>query len=282
MQPIAFLPLPGSSVGALAAHGDRLLIARETLLLVDVSDPARPRVSASHACTRAPARAAATADTAYLAVDGALEVVALTGAPRRLAFVDFGAELAVTDVALSGEVLLITVENSLQAWSIAAPARPVKLGELFVELPRRITIAGPYAFVAADYNGVRVVDISDAARLREIGEFTGPGEVVRVALTGALALVADYSGSLSAVDVSRPARPKQLAKWSAAMVGDVDVIGARAFAATGALVEIDLARRAVLRPVATHAPPSGDSAWQVTAHAGLLFTLGERGLTIWR
>ena len=43
-----------------------------------------------------------------------------------------------------------------------------------------MTAAGKYAYVAADFNGMRIIDVSDPAGPKEVGSFGGPGDVTSI------------------------------------------------------------------------------------------------------
>jgi len=74
-----------------------------------------------------------------------------------------------------------------------------------------IALSGKYAYVAAGAGGLRVLDISDPARLVEIGSWASPGFARGVAVSGSYAYLADGPFGLRIIDVSNPAQPREAA-----------------------------------------------------------------------
>jgi hypothetical protein len=78
-------------------------------------------------------------------------------------------------------------------------------------------VSGSYAYVADDYYGLQVVDVSNPAFPAIAGGVDTPGYAHGVAVSGNSAYVADWWGGLQVVDVSNPASP--------AIVGSVKTPG---------------------------------------------------------
>ena len=273
---------PGGSVGSLAVEGRVAYLSRDDLTAVDFSDPARPRVAARMLTRGAPGRLAADGGRIFVASDAGLEVLDVRNldAPRHLGVIPAGD--ALDAVAVAGDRLFASDGDEVHCWRLGSEIGAARrVGGCAVDLCGRLTLAGDLLFVAADCEGMIVVDVSDPARPSRVGLFEGPGDVTRIALSGDRALVADYTGGLSIVDVSNPRRPRSLGEWDEGIVGDVAARGGVAYAAMGDLIVIDVTRPARPRAAGRHSTRAGDTAWNLELADGLVLALGEAGLSLW-
>ena len=76
---------------------------------------------------------------------------------------------------------------------------------------------GRQAYVADNYSGLQVVDVSTPASPQIIGSVATPGQALSVAVVGTTAYVADGHIGLQVIDVSTPASPQ--------IIGSVDTPG---------------------------------------------------------
>jgi len=70
-----------------------------------------------------------------------------------------------------------------------------------------IAISGSHAYVAANSDGLQVIDISDPASPQVAGAVDTPGHAKSVAISGFNAFLADGSGGLQVIDISDPMNP---------------------------------------------------------------------------
>ncbi|HBY94258.1 MAG TPA: hypothetical protein DEP84_09895, partial [Chloroflexi bacterium] len=107
-----------------------------------------------------------------------------------------------------------------------------------------VAVAGNYAYVAAQWAGLRVVDVSNPASPREVGASDNPGDAwdVAVAVAGNYAYVVHYvyetnmirDSGLRVVDVSNPASPREVGIVDTpGQSHDVAVAGSYAYVADG-------------------------------------------------
>jgi hypothetical protein len=89
------------------------------------------------------------------------------------------------------------------------PSAPVISGRCPLSNPQDIFVYGDYAYIADDYNGLSVVDISDPANPFQIGTFVTGGSAGRVAAQGKYAYVLDYNTGLFVLDVGNPVSIKK-------------------------------------------------------------------------
>jgi hypothetical protein len=74
-------------------------------------------------------------------------------------------------VAIQENKAFVGLGSRLAILDITDPSQPELLGitEAFPDLVENVVVSGNYAYVAATYAGVRIVDISDAANPQEVG-----------------------------------------------------------------------------------------------------------------
>jgi hypothetical protein len=80
-------------------------------------------------------------------------------------------------------------------------------------------VVGNFAYVAALWDGLRVIDVSDPQHPVEVGHCPA-GVAWGVAVVGGLAYVADVDSGLRVIDVSTPASPHEVGSCAAPGPGD--------------------------------------------------------------
>lgn len=282
---LADLPRPPGEVGAMARHGDLLYLARaDAVTVVDIADLTAPRTVGSYRPRSPAGRIAVAGRDGYLCVEDGIELLD-TSDPRAIRERGF-LELAgpPQDVALVGTFLYTTDGEAVQAWALTERERPVAAGRCGIPLCGRLTPAErDLLFVAADCEGMFIVDLAKPARPSRVGRFCGPGDVTKVAVRDRHAFIADYSGGgLAIVDTSDPRKPRAVATHDEGIIGDVATAGSRLHLATGDLVTLDVTDPVHAHVSARSSSRAGDTAWALLADRDHLFALGEAGLTIWR
>lgn len=275
------LPRPPGEVGAMAQDGDLLYLARaDAVTVVDVADPTAPRTVGSYRPRSPAGRIAVAGPDGYVCVEDGIELLD-TSDPRAIRERGF-IELAgpPQDVALVGDFLYTTDGEVVQAWAITQRERAGRCG---IPLCGRLTPADRgLLFVAADCEGMFIVDLANPARPSRVGRFCGPGDVTKVAVRDRHAFIADYTGGLSVVDVSDPRKPRAVAELDEGIVGDVAAAGSRLHLAAGDLVTLDVTDPVHPHITARSAARAGDTAWALLVDRDRVHALGEAGLTIWR
>ncbi|MBU1950372.1 MAG: hypothetical protein KJ927_16775, partial [Candidatus Eisenbacteria bacterium] len=97
-----------------------------------------------------------------------------------------------------------------------------------------VAVSGFYAYVADDYSGLQVIDITNPQSPEIVGSADTPGSAKDVTVSGFYAYVADYYSGLQVIDISDPQSPEIVG--SANTTGSargVAVSGARAYLAGG-------------------------------------------------
>jgi len=104
--------------------------------------------------------------------------------------------------------LLLLALPAMLLLASTAQASLVKVGEYSMSNPARsVALDGNYAYVADDYSGLQIIDVSNPASPFRMGAYDTPGEAFGVAISGSYAYVADGDSGLQIIDVSNPASP---------------------------------------------------------------------------
>lgn len=105
---------------------------------------------------------------------------------------------------------------------------PQTLGfELIAHIPihcQNVAIQGNWAYVAAGWDGILILDLSNPSSIREVGRLTSPNYVWDIAVDGEIVFVAEHPGeegpnyhpgSVQWVDVSDRANPFEIGRYIA-------------------------------------------------------------------
>ncbi|MDM7914130.1 MAG: hypothetical protein ACE15D_10965 [Candidatus Eisenbacteria bacterium] len=203
-QLVTALPLSSNPYG-LAISGSSLFVANGSggLLVVDVSDPAVPRLYPEGRTSNRhlPAYDVAVSESAayaFVADIDALKVVDITD-PRELQVVGIAPGGGGGSIAVAGPWAYTITERELRVTDISDPGNP----RLVATLPDgggfALTVSGTHVLVAS-WQGVKSIDVSvpDAPRLNGIAPSRDPAGV---AASGRYAFLADDSAGLSVMDL---------------------------------------------------------------------------------
>jgi hypothetical protein len=169
------LRILGARTRAIAVDGAFVYVGSELgeLFVVQVEDPASPRV------------------LARFIADGAAEDMRIEG--DRL-------YLLTSDAATFGT-------NGIAVYDISYPDSPLRKTFLPTTVRgRRMAVARSVAYVAAGRGGLEVVDVADPASARVIGAIGTDDESAQVAVTSWIVFVADGESGLYAAPVQECAR----------------------------------------------------------------------------
>gem|GEM_PF-1837804 len=311
----------GRLVEVAPAGAARLLAAGGgTLATLDLSDPAQPREVARAALPSPGTLVAAEGDLAFTlerppagaapagdALLAALHVVGLANpqAPTDLGRFELRVPMGwpqdgqVYRLAPAGSRFYVAADMAgLQILDLADPAAPQLLGSggapgffYDVALLQGAEWAGrTYALVAdgswgpAARAGLRVFDVTDPARIVQVGDYDSPGNALALAVAGHIAYLADGEKGLRVIDVADPAHPVEVGAFEApGFARGVAVVGRYACVADDkqGLRIVDIADPAQPRQVALYAP-DGRGALSVAAAGELIYLPTFQGVTILR
>jgi hypothetical protein len=118
-------------------------------------------------------------------------------------------------VAVQGSYAYIGEGPRLTILDISNPASPIVVGKTppMPSLVQAITVADGYAYVTADWAGLRVVDVSDPTNPIEIAYNNPCIWALDVAVTGDYVYLAGSSG-LRVIDVSIPSNPTEVGAYN--------------------------------------------------------------------
>ncbi len=216
-------------VQALTVDGGQayLLVGEDhpRLVVVDVSDPAKPSELSFKSIGVWTGTNLAVADgRAYLVDHGSSEGLASLQVldmsdpddPVALARCDLAAP-DVRSVAVLDGLLFITTGDGLIAVDVIDPSATAMRGFYLFERVSRtgrdVAVEGRYAYIAAGWDGLQVVDLSDAANPRVVSRFDTSGHAWAVALQDGLAYIADENCGLRVIDVHDPLQPLEIGSY---------------------------------------------------------------------
>ena len=187
--------LPNSISLDVAIHGQYAYFAGTETLILDISDPARPK-----------------------RIDGGKDILTANGAQA---------------VAIAGNYALFPswggIGNGLQILDISTPSRPRHVGSYELGEMQRVVLSGQTAYVG-DAKSFRIIDVTEPTNPRQLGEYTTPGVIQDVAVSGDYAFVSTGGAAgLLVFDISQPAQLKLVGQSLAGGSGAVAIHGSYAY-----------------------------------------------------
>jgi hypothetical protein len=160
---------------------------------------------------------------------------------------------------------------------ISDPAAPNQVGQCAVDCGEAITVAGKYAFLACDVEGVRIVSIADPTAPKQIGTWKGPANAPETVVAGNHAFVTggEDGVELWIGDISDPAAPKTVGRYGDGMSGGVAVQGNYAYVACGHLDVVDISNPAAPKLAGFYGDDECMTAWRVAVAGDHVYVTGE-------
>ncbi|HEU5163576.1 MAG TPA: hypothetical protein VFV54_10550, partial [Thermoanaerobaculia bacterium] len=189
-----------------------------------------------------------------------------------------------------GSLLYAPDEYGIQVFDIADPASPALKGTMKLEPDNPLTVAASsvalydqYAFVSAE-DGLRVVDVSDPAKMRVVGSWSGNAVSQLAYSDGYLyATTGAFGAALVVFDVSDPRQPVPIGSVSleGRSVGELLLDGPYAYVANGGAGVAVIDIRSAAHPVVVQKIAVPGFASQLALDRGrLLITASNGGLLI--
>ena len=180
------------------------------LFIMDISDPARPRLR-SRLDTDGFARAVAVSNQrAYVAdSENGLVVVDVSAPGLPVVLGRASTDGMAEDVQVAGDRAYVAIGlGGVAIFGISNPASPVLLGTI-ATLGRAggLHVVGSLVYVAEGHAGLQIYDASNPSSPARLGGVDTPGFATAVAVGGTLACVADGPGGLQSVSVAVPSAP---------------------------------------------------------------------------
>ena len=163
------------------------------------------------------------------------------------------------------------------------PAKVKEVGRLRTYRSLGVDVAGAFAYLAEDFLGLRVIDISDPKAPREVAHLDTPGEAMRVRVEGRYAYVADGPAGLRLIDISNATDPQDIAAWNTpGYAYDTQIKEGLAFVADGTsgLRIVDISKPAALAEIGFYLPEKGDVRAVDVAGKYAYLASGQLGLIV--
>jgi hypothetical protein len=193
------------------------------LMIIDVSDPARPALLAQLVTSGSARRVFVTETVVYVAESAGLAIIDASDPahPVRLAEYDpnehvaprYGSRDYVEDVEVVGTLAYVACGYAgLHILDVSNPAQPAFLGSYDTGGSASfVAVAGSVAYVADrdddDDVGLAIIDVSNPVHPVRVGRFGDAVSAGDVVVSGALVYVTEDNAGLEIIDVSNPARP---------------------------------------------------------------------------
>ncbi len=281
LRVIANTPTGGSARDLVVAGSHGFLAnGNEGLAVIDLADPADPRVVAGDAACGTCLWIAYRDEHVYLAnIEGELHVYDVSDPvqPRAVTVVDLPGDGQ--DLLVRGHHLLVAAgQAGLVVLDISNPAAPVIIGSLDTPgTARGVAVSGNLAAVADD-GGVVIVDLATPQQPRFVGAAETLDHAYDVAMDGPMLLVTSWNAGLEVFDLTVPAEPTAMAQLALpGQARDIELAGSDAYITCSSLCIVDVALpdqpRLVGRASTTDGPiavqPAGAHTYVTCADGGL-------------
>lgn len=228
------------SAQAVAVSGRYACVAAESLQVIDLGDPAAPRLAGTYG-TRLLTAVACAGAYACLAGPLGFEVIDLSDprAPRSLSVTAKSGQPQ--DLQVVGNYAYLVSERlegrgaGLVIIDISHPANPARVGGYeTADGVYGVAIAGHYAYLAASKSGLVVVDIAQPDKPRLVATLNKNNNARGIVVSGNYAYVADGAAGLRVIDITDPAQPveKGVCKTPGQAIG-VAIAGNHVYIADG-------------------------------------------------
>lgn len=201
------------NTGSLALDDDLVfLTSKWSVGIIDVFTPTTPTLISTYPCSAA-FDVATTNELLLVACAGYGLYIADISAPDQpvhLTSFPGGAK----QVAVSGHTAYVSSDGSLAAVDISVPLTPTRLGQIYlprVELSHDLDVAGGRAYLTIGKNaypaegdqGLVIIDVTDPAKMREIGRYATGADAFGVTYDNGLVYLGLGDSGVEVVDVSQ-------------------------------------------------------------------------------
>lgn len=239
--------VPHGPCWAVAAAGDHAYFGSGAVLMVaDITDPSTPIVVGELELPADIDGIAISNGSAFLACGSqGLWVVDVTDPTAPVIAGAYTSSLWPVSLDVSGDLAYVANAanpESLVILDVSDPAAITKLGSVWGLLVSvyDVTVAGTYAFLVGDGDGLKIVDVSDPTAPTLVGEspaFHGVSVSVQNGYAYAVEFDTDPTSGFRVFDVSNPSAPVQTAFVPHPWLSDVAVVGNIAYLSSGFLLE---------------------------------------------
>ncbi|MFC1572562.1 FlgD immunoglobulin-like domain containing protein [Candidatus Eisenbacteria bacterium] len=211
LVPYGSASTPGSAVSVLI-EGDHAFVAAGTSWLVfDVSDPAAPSLVGQYDASGLIRRAVIDGDYAFLIINQTGWLVLDISNPTTPSLLYSDPLYNPLCIAARGDQVFVLNTLDFLIYDISDPSNPILAGSTSaVNAPKTIALAGRYAFVGDDYDGLVIYDIGDPTSISIAGTAAAQ-HIHDIALAGKIAYLTNYTDQIIHVfDISNPVVPVEV------------------------------------------------------------------------
>ncbi|ETX07218.1 MAG: hypothetical protein ETSY2_12480 [Candidatus Entotheonella gemina] len=212
-RPVGQMRLAGRA-SAIAIAGQRAYVGthEDGLYIYELSQPRHPGLLAHVPLAMPVMDLAATGTHVYVAgFSHGVAVIDITDAAAPTHLTTLSPDplgRAVLGVAVHEQRLYVAADN-LTVYDIRNAAEPSQLARLGLRSAYGLAAHGGYVYVAGQYQGLQIVDVT-VPKPRLVSEVETANRAVRVMIRDHVAFVADVLGGLHLIDVSQPDRPTRI------------------------------------------------------------------------
>jgi hypothetical protein len=138
-------------------------------------------------------------------------------------------------ITIQGDRAFCTAKYGLIVFDISDSTSPVPISQMYLPdgYRQNITVNGNYVYIADGTAGLRIIDISNLADLRQIGAYNPTADVMSASIAGNYAFVTLWDQGLKVINISNPTAPVEIGSCDTARLGyDVKITDSLAYVTT--------------------------------------------------
>ncbi len=135
------------------------------------------------------------------------------GSPSGLTYAGSALWTKAHDIVIKGNLGYCAFLNGLVILDLTDLTKPALLSQLYLGGGYAIAVREKTAYMAADKEGLKIIDVSDPKFPLLKGSADTKGEARDISLSGSYAFMADGAEGLVVLDISNPAHPKPVGTW---------------------------------------------------------------------
>lgn len=187
--------------------GNRAYVGGIALRIYDVSDPARPTLLGSYGVVNGTSGLEVSDGLVYIVDLNGMSIVDMSDpAAIRLLSQTNPPQDSVRTLAVAGDLVYMMTRSGLRIYDVTNPSNPVLRGTLALSSTApRLRVVGSRVYLS-DISGLRIVDVQNLDAPQLLGTYLSNVRAYQVDVVGDIALLATDRG-MQLVDVSDPTAP---------------------------------------------------------------------------
>ncbi len=173
------------------------------LSIFDIGDPSAPKKLSTFSNLQLPNGLTVSGNYAYIqnSIQG-LTIVDISDPYSPTQAGSYKSSGLIQDLAIDGNNAYLASNGGVTILDISTPANPTKISEIIISKPNAVVVADGHLYIADEFTGLRVFNVSDPMSSLEVAAFTSCGTVKDIVVKDTIAYLADQSKGLHLVDVS--------------------------------------------------------------------------------